>query len=525
MRARRPLALLATSVGASCSLLLAACGTTVTTDAAAGGVGVGAPASTDASPPLGDGLALPGQPTAGGLAEPTAGLAQSRPTSDVAPAGATGVAQPASQGFRAPVVAAPRAAGAASPRVQGVTDTTVKVGFIGLDEASAGSAMAAFGGTAPQANTRAQMESIVEWINKRGGIAGRKIVPVYAERKAADADGNADTSRCTRFTQDEKVFAVVADFVGSAVACYAKARTLLLVDNQVLSARTDYAALSPYVWNPGLPTAEGGYQALFDGLIAQGYFAKDSKLGMVMYDDPATHHAYDHIVVPALRSINYKVTDPVFITRPRSTSDNGEWAAQIHNAQLKFRTHGVDRVVFMMPGGGAPVVFMNQAESQGYRPVYGLSSYDGPGFLLQGKIPDAQLRGSMGAGFQQMVDVDQQRSDPYPSGRAEIQCQQAVASSGTQAKTRPEAFAGEYLCDGAFLLQAAAQGLGSALSVPSWAAAAERLGRSFQATYSLPGGTVFGPGLRAGGGSYRYLRFLDDCRCFRYTSKNRPIPQ
>jgi hypothetical protein len=410
---------------------------------------------------------------------------------------------------------------------QGVTATTIKVGFIGIDAASQAQTNTLFGASSPPADTKAAMNAIVAYVNSHGGIDGRKIIPTYVERQTSSTDPNADHALCTSLTEDAKVFAVVTNSAHDEEPCYAKHHTLLL-DDTLVSQHDLLQKLSPYVWSPGLTSDEAGYAALVDSLGAQGWFAaSDAKVGIVGYDDPATHFTFDKVVTPRLNAIGFPLSKvhAEFISQPESDADNAKWAQDIQGTVLHFRSEGVTRVFFMAPGAGVPIIFMNQAESQQYHPIYGLSSYDSPGFLLQGKMPNDQLHGSIGAGFNEITDVDAQRGDPFPTGVAEKRCLAILHANGQTPANRGAAFGAMYLCDGAFMLQQAAQGLGAQLSVQTWARSAEALGNRFQATYSLPGGTLFEHGLHFGSAYYRWLKFVDSCSCFEYASKNKAIPR
>jgi hypothetical protein len=410
---------------------------------------------------------------------------------------------------------------------QGITPTTIKIGFIGIDAQSQAETNALFGATSPPADTKGAMDAIVSYVNSHGGIDGRKIIPTYVERKTTSTDPNSDAALCTALTEDAKVFAVVTNSSGGEDACYAKHHTLLLNDT-LASQHEELTKMAPYLWSPGLTSDEAGYAALVDSLGAQGWFgAKDAKVGIVGYDDPSTHYTFDFVIKPRLNAVGFPLSkvDAQFIAQPESEQDNAKWAQDIQGTVLRFQQDGVNRVFFMAPGAGVPIIFMNQAESQQYHPIYGLSSYDSPGFLLQGKIPNSQLHGSMGAGFNEITDVDAQHGDPFPTGIAEKRCLDILAASGQRPANRGAAFGAMYLCDGVFMLQQAAQGLGGALSVQTWAAQAERMGTTFQATYSLPGGTKFEPGIHFGSAFYRWLKFVDSCSCFQYASKNKPIPR
>jgi hypothetical protein len=511
---------------AACLLVLplAACGTTVSTSGAgatdaSGAGGSGRGATQDAAGGTGGttGSAILADGTTGGGASVGSASTGGGTGTDGSTGGGTTVDGTTGSTTVVPV----------NGDHQGITPTTIKVGFIGIDAASQAQTNALFGASSPPADTKAAMNAIVAYINAHGGIDGRKIIPSYVERQTSSTDPNSDAALCTALTEDAKVFAVVTNYSGGEEACYAKHHTLLLNDT-LASQHEELTKYSPYLWSPGLTSDEAGYAALVDSLGAQGWFAPaDVKVGIVGYDDPSTHFTFDRVIKPRLNAIGFPLSkvQAEFITQPESDADNAKWAQDIQGTVLHFRSAGINRVFFMAPGAGVPILFMNQAESQQYHPIYGLSSYDSPGFLLQGKMANSQLHGSMGAGFNEITDVDAQRGDPFPTGIAEQRCLSILQANGQRPSNRGAAFGAMYLCDGAFMLQEAAKGIGAALSVQSWAAQAERMGSRFQATYSLPGGTMFEPGMHFGSASYRWLKFVDSCSCFTYASKNKPIPR
>lgn len=496
--------------------LLAACGTTVDLRSAQ-------------SPATGtDGLDVttqPGAATAAGGASAAAGASTGSAGAAVGGSTVTGATTTRTSRSGAVITSPSARTGGTVPVPavggdrQGITSTTIRIGFVGLDPSGQAETNAAFGETTPPANTKDAMSAVVKWANAHGGIAGRKIVPYYVERNNNSQDPNHAEAICSSMTEDGKVFAVVSNYSGDAEPCYVKHHTLLLDDSNYF-ARDALGAWNPYVWSPGLGSREGGFRAMVDSLQGQGYFNGKVKLGIVMFDDAATKYEFNVAVKPTLDRLGLK-PELAYVTSDGGTD---QFTRESQAAELRFSQDHVDHVMFMAGGGLAPLVFMNSAETQLYRPRYGLSSIDSPAFLLQGKAPDAQLHNAVGAGYSEIVDVDASRGDPYPTGPAEKKCYQILKAAGLQSHTRAGAFGGEFICDGVFMLQAAGAGLEQNLSVQTWAANAERLGRTFQASYSLPNGTAFHPGLRGGGIYYRFLKFVDSCRCFQYVSGNRPIP-
>lgn len=521
---------------AGAALMATACGSTVdSTAAGAGGalVDAGTGLAAPGDPSLGGGTTVTGPGVTAGAGAVAGDAPVSVGTSGGTRSGALGTSATTDGGATtssgaagtaaAPVAVAP---GATSP---GVTATTVKVGFITIDPQSAATTTAAFGGNVANGGDPAeQVRAVVEHLNKRGGIGGRTIIPIIEERETSNNDQDYGAAFCEKFTNDHKVFAVVTNYrIDEGVeACFAKRRTLFINDGvEPESILTKIA--KPYVWVPGLPSQEGGYAAYAEGLASQGYFTKDGKLGILAHDAPDTLNAFKTVVQPRLAGYGYSggKVEYFAVKRPEGQADNGRWAQEIQGAMLKFKERGVDRVMFMAPGAGVPILFMQQAQGQGYRPLYGLSSYDSPAFLLQKAVPATQLAGSMGSGFVPIVDSDPSRSDPFPTGQGETQCVDVMKERGITFGTRGEAYSAMYLCDGAFMLAAAGKPYtGKPLTAEGWAAAADRLGSSFQAAYAHPGGTFVAPGTFTGGNSYREFKYDTACSCFGYTSGPKRIP-
>ena len=69
-----------------------------------------------------------------------------------------------------------------------------------------------------------------DYINDHGGVAGRKLVPVY--NKYIPVDSSSTQTVCTAFTDDDKVFAVTGTFydsTGASQLCVAKQHQTVLL--------------------------------------------------------------------------------------------------------------------------------------------------------------------------------------------------------------------------------------------------------------------------------------------------------
>jgi hypothetical protein len=252
------------------------------------------------------------------------------------------------------------------------------------------------------------------------------------------------------------------------------------------------------------------YTGIIDRFVAQGFFTPSTRIGLMRSDTEATRHISDQVIKPALAAHGLKLTDEAASTPNDSASGIGEPASQISSAVLRFRTDLIDRVMFLGGTSSGGFFFMPQAESQGYRPRYFLTSWDMP-YFLSANVPKAQLANAVGIGWETGVDVDD--GHVPPANQAKAECLAAMRRAGQTITDRDvEAFMTGY-CDAFQLLRA---GLAGAKDVTPEALTAgiERLGSGFQPAQTFS--VRFGPGRHAGVSSYRDLSFDAGCGCFQY---------
>jgi hypothetical protein len=259
-----------------------------------------------------------------------------------------------------------------------------------------------------------------------------------------------------------------------------------------------------------------------DGLQSKGFFTKTDKVGYIYADQPTTHVTIDRIVSPRLAQMGYDVSNPnaangvvsVGITPPFSDANS---LSAINNAMLKMKTSGVTKMFFVDDIGAAIAVFgMRDAENLQYHSVtYGLQSQDGLDGIAYLE-PSGQLARAVGVGYWPFVDTSTANSDGFPGSPAEAQCLQIMNAAGIQTPNPPgrdgeatQGMAGK--CDAMFLLYNAAQNLGQNLNATTFAAAAERLGTSYQSSFGYAGNSYVGPGHHDAVDSYRTLHWDPSC--------------
>jgi ABC-type branched-subunit amino acid transport system substrate-binding protein len=117
----------------------------------------------------------------------------------------------------------------------GVTATTIKVGVSLVDFNCIKQFVDSI-----RVDQNKNYQAFIDDVNAKGGILGRKIVPVY--ETFCPIGSTAAVSLCTKFTEDEKVFAVLGNFVdfsGDAQTCLAKQHDTPLMTFQLTQAVMD----------------------------------------------------------------------------------------------------------------------------------------------------------------------------------------------------------------------------------------------------------------------------------------------
>lgn len=262
----------------------------------------------------------------------------------------------------------------------------------------------------------ADIKAVVDDLNARGGLLGRKIV---VDIHDVPTTGTAETegqAACAHFTQDVRVVAVYAmalvGDVPSFRACMSKAEVPVFAaggqafDDQVFDELDGYYSLMTF------PSWTRFARPFLDRLEAQGYYtgwntntggpgSAPAKTGFLCTDS-AIGRRVGALVRDASAQVGHPISSEIYLSE----------ASDASNAVLRFRSDGITHVLYCDLG---LFVFAQQAESQGYRPRYGISTFNTPILFLQGTVSNSQLAGSMGVGFAPTLDVDASR-DPGPEG-------------------------------------------------------------------------------------------------------------
>ncbi len=197
----------------------------------------------------------------------------------------------------------------------------------------------------------------------------------------------------------------------------------------------------------------------------------------------------------------------------------------MQSAQLKFASDGVTHVVVFEGNGGLSLFFMNQAESQHWRPRYGVNSTSGLQVLVDaGDVQRAQAVGATGFGWIPGFDLQPDRNadnGPY-SNDERRHCVAVYKAHGiTFDNPNAEGAALSY-CATLYLLQRTLALTPKVVTAQTFTNALDTLGASYQPAGSL--GNFFGPGRHDGASKGYYWRWFDDCQCLHYSGPARTIP-
>ena len=487
-------------------LLLAGCGTTVSNVGAgnasvAGDAGLTAPSTAPAS----TSGAGSGSPAVGSVA----GVAGSPPgTSGAVPGGSAGdIGGPSS---------------AASTRLpvkgHGYDATHVYVGFPTNTDVS--KAAPAGVGTSQFGDQEGQIKAVVADANRRGGLLGRTIVPVFHDIKTASLEtdpAGAAQATCSALTDDHAVVAVVnivaAIDLDTFYACLTKHQTPIISAGFIPVDDRLFATYAPYLYK----TTAASFTALapvwLERLSAMGYFhgwntsSGASAPGAAKVGLLYPNRQPQQRIFAALKSQLSARGIAVVKDFQYDASSLDRESSDMSNAVLQFRSAGVTHV---LSSESDVLLFMTAADSQHYRPRYGLNSYHAAAAQMQGTVPATQLVGSMGVGWLPATDVDSAHN-PGPVGPGEKRCRQIMRNAHQDISAAAPAVVAFALCDGVHMVvqgiaasgNPSAEGLRDGLS---------RIGATFQSAltwrcglsrrYDVPGAVR---DFRYDNGAYHYV--------------------
>jgi len=478
-------------------LVLSACGTTV-------------PQLTSQGAP----------PAAGGLAGPAPAATGPAVVTGVLPARGSG-GSPADPGRTS---TGPHTGGtlpAAPGAVQATTATgplTVGLTYINNDQTSQALGVS----DATTASKQNVVRALVRGLDDHGGVGGRRLKVVEYEWNSQSNDWSSDANAaCARFTQDNHVAVVIDNAFGTIGGfrdCLQRKGVLVIGNGPDGDDVSSVAArLHANTYNM---TTDRAYVAVLDGLSATGYLTAASRAGVIVESCPETTRAWSRSVEPRLARLVRTAPQVATISCTRGFSDAGAAASAVSNDVLRFRSAGVDRVMFVSDNESVLLLlFASAAASQSYSPGYLLSSA-AQAQALRSQLPASQQPQLHGVGQLPFGDTD-----GAPLRPVDVRCRDLAHAGGVSPASYADYGVVMFECGPLLLLDAALRASHGVATAGALVSAIDGLGEAFQGPGLVGGATAFSSSRHDGPDQVRVFAYQAGCTCMRYTSAPRPAPQ
>ena len=221
-------------------------------------------------------------------------------------------------------------------RSTGVTDDAIQLGVTYLDLSAVESIVNIRHGDYVKAYT-----AVIDDINAKGGINGRKIVPTFAPVPPSQLNPNGADEACLKLTEDAQVFAAIGYFDGDAALCYVEQHDTPIVGGNMSTERRDRAKAPWFaiVTDNDTRTTEG-IKAL-----AKAGELDDAKVAVVA--NPVDANSVE-LATDALDKAGVDVGDTAVFDA--SGGDVEAAAAQATTIAERFKSEGVTTIITLGDG-------------------------------------------------------------------------------------------------------------------------------------------------------------------------------
>lgn len=518
------------SLAAPLMLFSAACGSTAaTTSAGSGGHAGSADGLTPAGGVTGGGLvgggAAPGSLGNGSVAgtgsSTTAGAFAGTTGSGGSGSGGVGGGGGGTTGAAGTAGGSTGATAAKAGDVPGIEKGFIKIGMFRTK--NAGAAYAAIGAEALAGSGKNEQmkQALVDEINNNGGIQGLKvrIVPYDIDQSDASTSGEVHAQRaCTKWTQDDRVFAAVAGEGPILDACLKKAGVLEVYDFGAVSTY-DAQAMNefPLLFEPSGVLISRQVDFYVKGLVEAGYFTGQTqvpgppKIGFMAFDSPVTQRQFKRLNAELKARTGQTFAKTGFFN---GSGDQAAFSAALQNFMLQFKAAGINRIMLFDSAGTIAGFGMQAADKNQYFPRWGFNSTGGAGvYHGAGLIPESQLPGMTTVGWLPAADVGLQKGQGAVRPPGLDGCLAIMKKADLTFSSDTDLGLAGRFCD-ALLFFRDAMRAAPGISVNQFGAGAASLGDRFKS--SLIYGTLWNGTRRDGGSIYRTVLYDKPCNCFKY---------
>lgn len=230
----------------------------------------------------------------------------------------------------------------------GVTDDSIQIGITYNDLSSIREITKIDLG-----DDKASYQAIIDDINAKGGINGRKLVPTYAAVSPVGTT-SADEA-CLKLTEDTQSFIVVGYFQADQVMCYVDTHATAALGGTMTPERQANAKAPWFTTEPGSAFEEASIKMLAE----KGEL--DGKLGVVATTQ-GDQNMKDQIL-PQLQELNVPVVESAVIDAP--DNDASAQKAAVASIAERFRSEGIDKVLLT---GESGLTWASGVQDSTYRP-------------------------------------------------------------------------------------------------------------------------------------------------------------
>ena len=222
-------------------------------------------------------------------------------------------------------------------RAPGVTDDAVKIGIVYPDFKALGDAVKINHGDYEAAYT-----AVINDINERGGIHGRKIEPIFAPVNPASSTSTDET--CTKLTQDDPVFLATGLFFGESVTCFVNVNQTAVLGGDMTDERVAQARAPWFAYDVSSDSQVDAIDKLVEGGDLSG------KVAVVMTDQDQA--VYESRLKPALDKANIEVVETGILN---TALDAEQLTGESKTIFQKFEASGAPTVLAIGQGTAGAV--------------------------------------------------------------------------------------------------------------------------------------------------------------------------
>jgi branched-chain amino acid transport system substrate-binding protein len=216
----------------------------------------------------------------------------------------------------------------------GVTADAIKLGITYVDLKAIASVTSISHG-----DYEASYRAVIDDVNKRGGINGRKLVPVFAPVNPIGTQFS--DAACLKLTEDDKVFADIGFFLGDAVLCPLENHSTAVLGGDMNPERLARAKAPWFTLEPSSDVQSDAVKTFdkagdLDGKIAVYAIVNDKAL-------------LDNTIKPLLDDLGVKPVATAVLDTPPTDVQAG--IAQTAVIAQRFKSAGATKVLVVGQGG------------------------------------------------------------------------------------------------------------------------------------------------------------------------------